>query len=211
MIMVAAWLLPRLKSKNFVTNSSYTKVFLFTRENLSSVFHLVVFRLKFFVCLLVDAAVLAETEKNSALSRIEELEKELQHAKDSNVEFEQLKKDYKELETSGKAHDEELTRLLRPVAQGLSGNDPIAFVLVFNFLTSCLLKDSYICLEQKYLGFPRFCPTNFELTPLWMLRLVSTLTVPKPKTCLEKFPRFFLKFSSNYLQVNRCLRRFLDS
>ena len=83
--------------------------------------------------MLADAAVLAETEKNSAFSRIKELEKDLEHAKESNTEFEQLKKDYKELEASGKAHDEELTRLLSPVAQGLSGNDPLIFVLVFNF------------------------------------------------------------------------------
>ena len=38
MTMVAAWSLPRLKLKNFVTNLSYTKVFLFACESMSSVF-----------------------------------------------------------------------------------------------------------------------------------------------------------------------------
>ena len=157
MTMVAAWSLPRLKLKNFVTNSGYTKVFLFARENMSSVFYLVVFRLKNFVCLLADAAVVAETEKNSALSRIKEPEKELKHAKETNMEFEQLKKDYKELETSGKAHDEELTRLLSPVAQGLSGNDSLTFVLVFNL--SLMFTERLVYLSRaEALGIPEILP-----------------------------------------------------
>ena len=53
---------------------------------MSSVFLPLDFRLKRF-CLLSDAASLAETEKNSALSRIDELEKELQRVKESNTEF----------------------------------------------------------------------------------------------------------------------------
>ena len=107
------------------------KGILFAHENMPSDFYFFVFRLNFF--LLGDAAVMAETEKNSAISQISELEKELQFAKESNTELEQLKKSYKELETSGKAHDEELTWLLDPVAQGLSGNDSIISIHVSCF------------------------------------------------------------------------------
>ena len=64
---------------------------------------------------------MAETERNSAISRIADLEKELEFTKESNRELEELKKKYKKLEAAGKAHDEELTNLLDPVAQGLSG------------------------------------------------------------------------------------------
>ena len=58
---------------------------------------------------------------NSALSRISDLEKELEFVKKSNEELETLKKNYKDLEDEGKAHDEELATLLDPVAKGLSG------------------------------------------------------------------------------------------
>ena len=93
-----------------------------------------VFRLSTKVlCFLVDAAAMAETERNSAISRIFDLEKELKFVKESNKELEQLKKEYKELEASGKAHDEELTRLLDPVAQGLSGNNSIISIHILYF------------------------------------------------------------------------------
>lgn len=65
-----------------------------------------------------DAASQAETERNSAISRISDLEKELVFVKDSNKD---LKKELKDLEVAGKLHDEELVALLDPVAQGLSG------------------------------------------------------------------------------------------
>ena len=65
-----------------------------------------------------DAASQAETERNSAISRISDLEKELVFVKDSNKS---LKKELKDLEIAGKLHDEELMGLLDPVAQGLSG------------------------------------------------------------------------------------------
>ena len=58
---------------------------------------------------------------NSALSRISDLEKELEFAKNSNEELETLRKNYKNLEAEGKAHDEELATLLDPFAKGLSG------------------------------------------------------------------------------------------
>ena len=64
---------------------------------------------------------MAETERNSAISRIADLEKELQFVKESNEELEDLKQKYTKLEAVGKAHDEELTSLLDPVAKGLSG------------------------------------------------------------------------------------------
>ena len=68
--------------------------------------------------MVVDVAVLAETERNSALNRIVDLEKELEFVKDSNKD---LKKKYKDLESVGKKHDEEMVALLDPVAKGLSG------------------------------------------------------------------------------------------
>ena len=64
---------------------------------------------------------MAETERNGAISRIADLEKELEFTKESNRQLEMLKKEYKELEATGKAHDEELARLLDPDAKGLSG------------------------------------------------------------------------------------------
>ena len=66
-----------------------------------------------------DAANKAETERNSAISRIADLEKELLFVKDLNKN---LKKELQDLEVAGKHHDEELVALLDPVAQGLSGN-----------------------------------------------------------------------------------------
>ena len=64
---------------------------------------------------------MAETERNSAISRIADLEKELEFVKESRSKLEDLKKKYKKLEAAGKAHEEELTSLLDPVAKGLSG------------------------------------------------------------------------------------------
>ena len=64
---------------------------------------------------------MVETERNSAISRIDDLEKELEFVKESNSNLEDLKKKYEKLEADGKAHDEELTSLLDPVAKGLSG------------------------------------------------------------------------------------------
>ena len=65
-----------------------------------------------------DAANQAETERNSAISRIADLEKELLFVKDSNKN---LKKELQDPEVAGKLHDEELVALLDPVAKGLSG------------------------------------------------------------------------------------------
>ena len=64
---------------------------------------------------------MVETERNSAISRIADLEKELEFTKESNRQLKELKKEYKELEATGKAHDEELARLLDPVTKELSG------------------------------------------------------------------------------------------
>ena len=74
-----------------------------------------------YYCFTVDDAAMAETERNSAISRIADLEKELEFIKQSNNELEDFKKKYEKLEADGKAHDEELTSLLDPVAKGLSG------------------------------------------------------------------------------------------
>ena len=132
MTIDVAWSWPRLKLKNFVTNLDYTKVF-FSPMRICRVISASLSFDNFFSYLLVDAAVVAETEKNSAFSRITELKKDLQLAKESNTELEQLKKSYKELEASGKAHDKELTRLLIPVAQGLSGDDSTISIRVSYF------------------------------------------------------------------------------
>ena len=69
----------------------------------------------------IDAAIVANTEKDSALLRIVDLEKELKSAKESNEELVELRKKLKEMETMGQAHDEELTSLLDPVVNALSG------------------------------------------------------------------------------------------
>ena len=63
----------------------------------------------------------AEIERNNAISRIVDLEKELKHAKESSKKLALLKKKYEELEDAGKTHDEEMVSLLNPDAQGLSG------------------------------------------------------------------------------------------
>ena len=68
-----------------------------------------------------DATIVANTEKDSALLRIVDLEKELESAKESNEELVELRKKLKEMETVGQDHDEELTSLLDPVANALSG------------------------------------------------------------------------------------------
>ena len=57
----------------------------------------------------------------SALSRISDLERELEFAKKSNEELKTLRKNYKNLEAEGKAHDDELATLLDLVGKGLSG------------------------------------------------------------------------------------------
>ena len=57
----------------------------------------------------------------SALSRISDLERELEFAKKSNEELKTLRKNYQNLEAEGKAHDEEVAALLDLVAKGLFG------------------------------------------------------------------------------------------
>ena len=64
---------------------------------------------------------MAENNRNSALNRISDLEREIEFVKKSTEELENLKKNYKQLEAVGKAHDEDLATLLDPVAKGLSG------------------------------------------------------------------------------------------
>ena len=81
--------------------------------------------------MVVDVVVLAETERNSTLSHIVDLDKELEFVKDSNKD---LKKKYKDLESAGKKHDEEIVALLDPVARGLSGkqsDQPLCFLSPF--------------------------------------------------------------------------------
>ena len=59
------------------------------------------------------------------------MEKELEFVKDSNKD---LKKKYKDLESTGKKHDEEMVALLDPIAKGLSGKQsdyPLCFLSPF--------------------------------------------------------------------------------
>ena len=70
----------------------------------------------------VDKAILADTEKESVILRIQDLEQQLESAKkDSSDELAQAKANLKKMETEGQAHDNELTGLLRPLAKALSG------------------------------------------------------------------------------------------
>ena len=71
------------------------------------------------VCL--HKAILADTEKESAFLRIKDLEQEVESAKGSSTELARVKAKLEKMETEGQAHDEELTGLLVPLAEALSG------------------------------------------------------------------------------------------
>ena len=79
---------------------------------------------------------MVEIERNSALSRIVDLEKELEFVKESNKD---LKKKYNDLESAGVQHDREMTDLLNPVAKGLSGNQSDSPRLILSFYFVLLL------------------------------------------------------------------------
>ena len=109
-----------------------------------------------------DAASRAETER-IAISRIADLEKELEFVKNSNKD---LKKNYQDLETAGKLHDEELVALLDPIAKGLSGKQsdcPSQFY--FDFVLLILSTDIIFWVFQEHLELTRYCPTSSESTP----------------------------------------------
>ena len=72
-------------------------------------------------CLFVAAARTAESERNSAISRIADLEEELKFAKSSTDELNRVQDELKSLEAAGQAHDEDLTALLEPIVTNLSG------------------------------------------------------------------------------------------
>ena len=63
----------------------------------------------------------AETERNSALSRIADLEEELKFAKSSADELKKVQEELKSLEEAGQTHDDDLTALLEPIVADLSG------------------------------------------------------------------------------------------
>lgn len=116
MNMVVAWSRPNLKLIDSAKNLAHPKVHIYHQFSLfllQSAFS----RLNYYF-----AGHAVETEQNmmSALSRISDLERELEFAKKSNEELETLRKNYQNLEAEGKAHDEELAALLDPVAKGLS-------------------------------------------------------------------------------------------
>ena len=77
-------------------------------------------------CLFAAATQTAESERNSALSRIADLEEELKFAKSSaKLAADDLKKAREELESlekAGQTHDDDLTALLEPIVADLSGN-----------------------------------------------------------------------------------------
>ena len=62
----------------------------------------------------------AETERNSALSRIADLEEELKFAKSSADELKKVQEELKSLEEAGQTHDDDLTALLDPIVVNLS-------------------------------------------------------------------------------------------
>ena len=72
-------------------------------------------------CLFAAAARTAESERNSAISRIADLEEELKFAKSSADELKKVQDELKSLEAAGQAHDEDLTALLEPVVTNRSG------------------------------------------------------------------------------------------
>ena len=89
---------------------------------------------------------MAEIERNIALSRIVDLEKELEFVKESNKD---LKKKYNDLESAGVQHDREMTDLLNPVAKGLSCNQSDSPWLILSFL---LCPVAFLQLIPSHLG-----------------------------------------------------------
>ena len=64
---------------------------------------------------------MAECERNSAVSRIVDLEEELKFAKSSADELKRVQDELESLEAAGQAHDDDLTNLLEPIVTSLSG------------------------------------------------------------------------------------------
>ena len=64
---------------------------------------------------------MAESERNSAISRIADLEQELEFAKSSADELMKVQDELKSLEEAGQTHDDDLTALLEPIVANLSG------------------------------------------------------------------------------------------
>ena len=63
----------------------------------------------------------AESERNSALSRIVDLEEELKFAKSSADELKKVQEELKSLEEAGQTHDDDLPALVEPRVADLSG------------------------------------------------------------------------------------------
>ena len=72
-------------------------------------------------CLFAAATQTAESERNSAISRIADLEEELKFAKSSADELKKVQDELKSLEEAGQTHDDDLTALLEPIVADLSG------------------------------------------------------------------------------------------
>ena len=67
------------------------------------------------------ATLTAESERNSALSQIVDLEEELKSAKSSADELKKVREELESLEKAGQTHDDDLTALLEPIVADLSG------------------------------------------------------------------------------------------
>ena len=80
----------------------------------------------------IAAVRTAESERNSAISRIADLEEELKFAKSSADELKRVQDELKSLEAAGQAHDEDLTALLEPIMTNLSGKITRDFILIIN-------------------------------------------------------------------------------
>lgn len=81
----------------------------------------------------------AESERNSALSRVADLEEELKFAKSSADELKKVQEELKSLEEAGQAHDDDLTALLEPIVADLSGKITRTDIVIRPIVTSNLL------------------------------------------------------------------------
>jgi hypothetical protein len=88
----------------------------------------------------VVATKTAESERNSALSRIADLEEELKFAKSSADELKKVRSELESLEKAGQTHDDDLTALLEPIVADLSGNITRDYVNNISFSSNFLIN-----------------------------------------------------------------------
>ena len=91
----------------------------------------------------VVATKTAESERNSALSRIADLEEELKFAKSSADELKKVREELESLEKAGQTHDDDLTALLEPIVAVLSGNITRNYLNGISLRVISLLTDEF--------------------------------------------------------------------